>query len=518
MLGDAGHFFVHSPDLFANNPTGAAFSVTLHRHVWPADWANRGELQVRVLAPDGSVATTGAIPGGQGRVQLAVAAGRPGVYRIAVTPAGSGMMWLESSLGQLVAGCGPWDGDPQATGIHERFYRNLNVHAMVPRRWYFHVPAGTKSFEVATRILPFQSHREDYGFFVMSPRGQRVAAFFGGRSLRRDLPPTGELRAQEIDVDEGCAGRFWSLWVVNGDSHAFSDLALLLRGVPACLAPTPEQWFDPATGRAPPRPIYDEAPVRLREQPDQPSLDKYLWTPATFLGDEDYNGWRGEQTLFLWNPDNRPLTLGIGAYIADEGARFPVRARITAPDGSVALEQEGRFGHGASHRLDIPARGGGVYRADLAADRWFPWSEPATPIVIAGRPLPDGARFALDVGIARHWFFRVPAGTRSFTVAAAVQRPEHVLSLEVHAPDRLVEAVHVRGGAGRQVQVVVPAGLDDRIWFLRTDIASSTRFPSGVGDPQQVRITVDLDLLGVPGYLSPTWEQWFDPRRRDPQP
>jgi hypothetical protein len=68
------------------------------------------------------------------------------------------------------------------------------------------------------------------------------------------------------------------------------------------------------------------------------------------------------------------------------------------------------------------------------------------------------------------------------------------------------------------VQVVVPAGLDDRIWFLRTDIASSTRFPSGVGDPQQVRITVDLDLLGVPGYLSPTWEQWFDPRRRDPQP
>jgi hypothetical protein len=359
MLGDAGHFFVHSPDLFANNPTGAAFSVTLHRHVWPADWANRGELQVRVLAPDGSVATTGAIPGGQGRVQLAVAAGRPGVYRIAVTPAGSGMMWLESSLGQLVAGCGPWDGDPQATGIHERFYRNLNVHAMVPRRWYFHVPAGTKSFEVATRILPFQSHREDYGFFVMSPRGQRVAAFFGGRSLRRDLPPTGELRAQEIDVDEGCAGRFWSLWVVNGDSHAFSDLALLLRGVPACLAPTPEQWFDPATGRAPPRPIYDEAPVRLREQPDQPSLDKYLWTPATFLGDEDYNGWRGEQTLFLWNPDNRPLTLGIGAYIADEGARFPVRARITAPDGSVALEQEGRFGHGASHRLDLPARGGG---------------------------------------------------------------------------------------------------------------------------------------------------------------
>jgi hypothetical protein len=512
-LGDAGHFLVLSPDLFANNPSGEAFSVTVHRHVWPADWANRGDLQVRLVAPDGSDAATGAIPGGHGQVVLAVPAGQKGVYRIAVTPVGSGMMWLESSLGQLVAGCGPWDGDPAATGIHQRFYRNFTLHAMVPRRWYFHVPAGTKTFEVATRILPFQSHREDYGFFVMSPRGQRVASFFGGRSVRHELPPTGEVRGQEIEVDEGCAGRFWSLWVVNGDSHAFSDLSLLLRGVPPYLAPTPEQWFDPATGQAPPKPIYDDAPIRLRDRPEGPSRDKYLWTPATFLGDEDYNGWRGEQTLFLWNPDNRQLVLGVGGYIADEAARFPMQWRVAGPDGQRAVEDRGQFGHGTSHRIEIPPLGGGVYRADITAARWFPWSEPTTPIVIAGRPLPHGARFALDVGIARHWFFRVPPGTRSFTVAAAARHPEQVLSVEVHAPDRLVEARQVRGGAGMQVEVGVPAGLDGRIWFLRTDIGSGTRFPSGTGDPQQVRIEADIDLVGVPGILAPTWEQWFDPQR-----
>ena len=53
-LGDAGHFIVLTPDMYANNPTGAAFTVTLHRHVWPADWANNGDYRVWVWGPDGN--------------------------------------------------------------------------------------------------------------------------------------------------------------------------------------------------------------------------------------------------------------------------------------------------------------------------------------------------------------------------------------------------------------------------------------------------------------------------------
>jgi hypothetical protein len=512
-IGDAGHYFVHTPDLYVNDPRGEAFTVTVHRQVWPADWANTGDYQASVWGPDGKEVATGTIPSGQAQVALRVPAGAKGVYRITVKPAGYGLTWVECSLGQLVAACGPWDGDPEAKGVHERFYKNFNVHAMAPRRWYFHVPAGTKTFEVGTRILPFTSHREDYGFFVMSPRGQRVAAFFGGRSLRTELPPTGELRAQTIEVDEGCAGRFWSLWVVNGDSHSFSDSPLLLRGVPPYLAPTPEQWFDPATGQAPPKLVYDESPVRLREKPGEPSKDKYLWTPAPFLGDEDYNGWRGPQTLYLLNPENRAIDFGIGCYIADGQARFPVHYRVIGPGGGVALDRDDTFGHGVSSRVAIPPRGKGVYRVEVTAARWFPWTEPAPPTVIAGKPVPGGARFELETGLARHWFFQVPSGTRDFAVAVSVKDPDHVLHVEVHAPDRLLEVREVRGGAEARLPVTVPAGLDGKIWFLRTDIGSATRYPSGPGNPRHVRIEADIDLLGVPGYLAPTWEQWFDPRK-----
>ena len=511
-LGDAGHFIVLTPDMYANNPTGAAFTVTLHRHVWPADWANNGDYRVWVWGPDGKEVAAGTIPNGQEQVLLRVPAGLKGVYKITMKPGGYGLAWVECSLGQLVGACGPWDGDPDAKGIHEHFYRNFIIHAMVPRRWYFYVPAGTKTFDVKTNILPFMSHREDYGYFVVSPRGQRVAAFFGGRSLRAELPPTGEPREQTIEVDEGCAGRFWSLWVVNGDSHTFSDLQLLLRGVPPFLAPTPEQWFDPTTGQAPIKLVYDDSPVRLRDQPGAPSRDKYLWTPATFLGDEDYNGWRGAQTLYLWNPENRPVDLGVSCYIADNKARFPVHYRVVGPKGTVALERDDEFGHCASSRVAIPPQGNGVYKLEVTADHWFPWSEPTTPIVIAGKPIAGGARFELETGIARHWFFQVPKGTRTFAVAAAVKDPNHVLLLEVHAPDRQLEVLQVRGGADARVTVTVPPGLDGTIWFLRTEIGSATRYLSGPGNPQQVRIDADIDLLGVPGYLAPTWEQWFDPK------
>jgi hypothetical protein len=67
---------------------------------------------------------------------------------------------------------------------------------------------------------------------------------------------------------------------------------------------------------------------------------------------------------------------------------------------------------------------------------------------------------------------------------------------------------------GRQAEqtVTVPEGLDGKIWYIRPSIGSASRLVTDVGPdfrPQSSPMT--LDIKGVPGYLAPTWEQWFDP-------
>jgi hypothetical protein len=142
-------------------------------------------------------------------------------------------------------------------------------------------------------------------------------------------------------------------------------------------------------------------------------------------------------------------------------------------------------------------------------------------MVLAGKPADGAWRFSLQIGIARHWFFRVPKGTGRFVARVEVADSAHVLSAEVHAPDRLMEHLYVRGGQPtgaraplprRQAVVEVPRGLDGKIWFLRLSVGSATRFLSDdVRKPRRVRIDADIELRGVPGYLAPTWEQWFQP-------
>lgn len=62
--------------------------------------------------------------------------------------------------------------------------------------------------------------------------------------------------------------------------------------------------------------------------------------------------------------------------------------------------------------------------------------------------------------------------------------------------------------------VDVPAGMDDKMWFLRIDVGSATRMITTTGpDYRYQDMLLTLDLKGVPGYLAPTWEQWFDPKR-----
>lgn len=511
-IGDAGHFFIHLPDVWVNNPEGKVFQVTVHRHVWPADWGNNGTYSVRVLAPDGACVASNAIAISNEHVTVDVPAGAKGVYRLDIKPGGYGLTWVESSLDQIVIGTGDYD-------LKDSPFHTFDLHVMVPRRWYFYVPAGTRGFQVKHTVQPFQSHREDYGFLVMSPRGQRMNAWYGGKPLDVETrSPNSPIAVERtVEVDEGAAGHFWSIWATGGDSHNFSDLQIQLKGVPNVLAPTPEQWFDPSTGLPPPAFAYDDSPIRLRDQKNakgEPvSRDHYLWTPTPYLGDEDYNGWRGPQTVLLLNPTNRPFDLGIVTYIADDKARFPVHVRVIDPKGNGLLETDGQFGHHFSYRASVPAAGPGVYRAEITAGRWFPWIEPVMPFMIEGKKTPDGAaRFELETGIARHWFFKVPAGLKRFRAAASVKDPNHVLSLEIHAPDRLMDLAYVRGGQKREFAIDVPDGLDNHIWFVRVDVGSPTRFVSGDNAPRHVTIEADLDLYDVPGVLAPTWEQWFAPR------
>lgn len=519
-LGDAGHFLLGDFPLYANNPDGKAFTVTVHRHIWKfSGGTNQGDYAIRVLAPDGAVKATGTIPSGDASTLLQVPAGTKGVYKIDYRGAGYPLTWVECSLPQMVAESRFWQGESWPRGLFQ-------LHAMTPRRWYFYVPAGTRKFQIRHVIGEGQTHREDYGFFVMNPRGQRVEALFGGKPL--DMSPTAGIRSgftlplasvpitRTIEVDPGTDGRFWSVWATGGDSHNYSDLSMMLDGVPSYFASSPEQWFDPRTGETPPRRLYDEAVIRVPDTVDasgkaSPPYPRYFCSPSPFLGDEDYNSWRGPHTVWLFNPENRPIEFGVQSYLlASEDQAKPVAVKVTGPRQNVLAQQALAL----EKSLVIPAAGAGVYQVECDGAHWFPWTHPASPIVMQGQPLADGsARFALETGVARHWYFLVPPGTKQFTVAVTVRDPLNVLRVEVHAPDRLQEEMAVRGGARREMVVPVDPQLAGRLWFLRTEIGSATRFTSGKGNPRQVNIEADLELRGVPGYLAPTWEQWFDPAK-----
>lgn len=519
-IGDAGHFFVHNPTLYANNPRGQAFTVTVHRNVWPAEWANTGDYVISVKDPDGVEVGKGTIPSGQSEATVAVPAGTPGVYTLLAKPAGYGLTWVECSLDQLVIGTGEWamKEGPSGTSI---------LHVIAPRRWYFFVPQGTERYQLRHTVFQFQSHREDYGLLVMNPRGQRVASLFGGKSL---LKPDQQYSVQtEIEPDPGTAGRFWSIWACGGDSHNFSDLQIQLNGVPPFLASTPEQWFDPRTGKGPESVVYDNTSIRVRDTKNEKgevvSRDHYLVTPTPYLGDEDYNGWRGPATIYYRNPENRAIDFGIVTYITPEAARLPVKLQVFGPSGKRVLADEGTYTHHTSHKVTLPAAGAGVYRVQVDAPQWLAWAEPAPPMVIAGAPITDarkgkGARYSLETGIARHWFFKVPKGTKSFYLDAYIENPDDVLLLEVHAPDRLMDVRYIREllPATRDDRtpaqaINVPDGMDDKIWFVRMEVGSASRLRTDAANPRQLRISATLDLYGVPSYLAPTWEQWFDPER-----
>jgi len=267
--------------------------------------------------------------------------------------------WVESSLQRMVV-CG-----------------EFHIENMLPRRWYFYVPQGTRRFTF--KIWHHGTHRQDYGFFVVNPRGQRVDAVFGGKPL--DQSPTSGMQPgftrpwqptmteRSIDADPGTAGRFWCIWACGGDSHNYGGASISLEGVPSCFASAPEQWFDPDTGKPAPRLVYDESEIRRPDRKDERGVwhepyPAYICSPSPFLGDEDYNGWRGPHSIWVLNPENRPLAIGAGTYLASPGEmRTPFRMRVTSPKGKVLSDGEvkPRYENHARRRiLTIPASGAGA--------------------------------------------------------------------------------------------------------------------------------------------------------------
>lgn len=109
--------------------------------------------------------------------------------------------------------------------------------------------------------------------------------------------------------------------------------------------------------------------------------------------------------------------------------------------------------------------------------------------------------------------------TKPFTFTGASLRLNAATSTApLKAPCRLSWGIGMdratrlaRGGRRSEIEIDVPDGLDGTIRFLRLSVGSATRFLSeDIRAPKHVRINADLELRGVPGYLSPTWEQWFE--------
>jgi hypothetical protein len=334
----------------------------------------------------------------------------------------------------------------------------------------------------------------------------------------------------EIIVEAGSAGRFWALEVRMGDSHTYSDVNVILEGVPPYLARSPEEWFNPETGLPAAATLYDTTEfVQSDRTPGSRSVIEH-WTPCPALGDPDSDELRCPAQIALWNPENRPIKLVLGTYLPrnmfperekDDKGRWKdlpeaeheqAKVRITNAAGRTLLDRAVPLLHlhGGERWQTNLITGAGVARLDIAgANNFWAYTYPATPAVLVGRDAGDGwGRFQFDIGAARNWYFRVPRGTERFLVRFDTAAPADVADFRVNAPDRTVAAVYASRGT---CEVVVPPGLDDRIWHVRLDFGSATRFAGTAANPRFPSMTVTLDLKGVPPCLAPTWEQWFDP-------
>jgi hypothetical protein len=500
------------------NPDGRPFSATVHVMRWPLqDW-NHPTAKFRLVGPDDKPIHEGEFTLTDARFTLDVAAGRKGVYLLEPMEKAGGNFWFSSTLDHCVV----WTGDPNGHAVDGR---RTVFQASVPRRWWFWVPPETKRFVCkAQRADRYMSQREDWGYFIVTPRGQRIRALWGQppKTPRNDYR-----RDQQVDVEvePGAAGRFWAVEVRLGDSHNYSNINFALDGVPPYLARSPEEWFDPTTGRRPQIPTYDDSPFIQSARVEQVMRDQwpntFHFSPCPSLGDPDGVEILGDGRFALFNPDGRALKLRVGSYLPRNSPAAPANAAVTAtgPKGKALFHEDVPIEHihGDHAHPDINLRTGrGVSFVDVeGVERWLAFTYPATPLVLVGNQAEgDWRRFHFSVGTARNWYFFVPSGTEQFSVRASVEHETDVMRFEVRAPDRTMALIYDREG---EKTIDVPPGLDGKIWHLRPDVGSATRMPPGdLSKPRYLDLSLTVEVKGVPGFLAPTWEQWFDPS--NPQP
>ncbi len=530
-VGDAGHYIMGRPKIYLHSPEGRAFKLTLHRFDWwiGGGW-NRSDTPVKITAPDGKVVFEQVCEVTPEGYRIDVAAGPAGSYLLELDCRGTlNYYWIESDLDRSVL----WTGVIQADIIKGQA---ALYTPFVPRTWYFWVPPGTERFTLWTENNSGRSQREDHGLTVFSPRGQRMTVLWGQANPDAPLTevPGGRVRVQqaEILVEPGSAGRFWSIEVRMGDSHLYSDIHFVLQGVPPYVARSPEEWFDPVSGRPAPMGVYDESEFVQSDlaEPKKPRLIQH-WTPCPSLGDPDGCEIRTPARVALWNPENRPLRFVIGTYLPRN--LYPERGELAghgwkelpleehddaavkvvgAVGGRVVLDDRLplRHLHGGERGERTLATGAGVATIDIAdAEHFWLYTYPATPLVMLGATQEGGwQRFHLEAGAPRDWFFHVPRGTKEFAVRVKAREPNDVLQLAVCAPDRTMGMIFGQAG---ETTVQVPVGLDGKIWHIRPEFAGATRFAPAQGRPRFPSAAIELDLRHVPGLLAPTWEQWFDP-------
>lgn len=524
-LGDAGHFLVGAPRTYFCNDDGRAFTVRVHAMAWPVESWNPARLSFVLKRPDATVIGGGDVAFEKGVATIEVPAGTPGVYSFEPNVKGEGKIaslmssfWIESTLMKSVV----HTGDPAAAGGNAIEGRRLVLAPSTPRRWWFFVPRGTKSFTLrAQRADRYMSMRERWGFTVMSPRGQRMAVLWGQPPWPE---PKGEYRGESVatvQVEPGTSGRFWCFEARYGDGHNHSKPNICLEGVPPYVARSPEEWFDPATGKPAEAVVYDDDPF-MQFAPDGrlaagwPGLQHF--TPCPSIGDPDGVEVIGSAKLAMRNPESRPLRFRIGTYLTRATPDKPELADVvvTSPDGGDRVAE--RFpvvhlhevGKGDPTPLAALGRRESVVSIDNA-ERWFAFTYPATLVVLLGSRGGDGfADWRLEVGTARNWYFMVPRGTKSFEVKARTASPGEVLELSVNGPDRAL--VQLSESAVERT-VNVPPGLDGKVWHIRMDIASASSLEpyDANGNAKPLGLAVTLSLRGVPGFLAPTREQWFEP-------
>jgi len=143
VIGDWGHFILNKPRVFLNNPDGRAFTVTVHVMQWPVTSWNPPTFKVRLTDPVHAIITDGDQKLDHAECVIRVPAGAPGAYQLETE---GQPHWISASLDEAVL----WTGDPKKDHVFRERFAPV-FQCVVPRTWWFYVPATVTHFSVTAQ-------------------------------------------------------------------------------------------------------------------------------------------------------------------------------------------------------------------------------------------------------------------------------------------------------------------------------------------------------------------------------